>query len=890
MSNKNNFRCRRALNVAEKPTVAKSVTQLLSGNNFERKQSKSQYNPVFSFNYHVDNENTEYEMIFTSVRGHLMNYDFGSEYKFWNLNTIENLYDAEIYHNLTKDNEILKDNLQYLTRQYKIDTLILWLDCDREGENISFEVVDLVQKVNNRIRILRARYSAITKRDVDNAMENLHPPNKNESDGVEIRQKIDLIIGASFTRMQTLEFRNIFYNNTFNNLNVISDKKNAKNVISYGPCQFPTLNFIVERTEKIRKFIPEEFYYIELKIEKNDIDNKKQIVNFNWKRERLFNKLITTTIFEKILDSKECKVTKIKQNPKTRLRPIPLNTVEMTKLISKKLHINSNDTMTIAENLYRKGLISYPRTETQKYKKTELPQLKNLVQSMTNSNVYGEYCLKLLNDNRYNLPRLGNLDDKAHPPIHPVKFVESNELNESEKRVYDLIIRHFLASVSLDAKGKETIIEIEIGEEIFTSKGLNIDDKGYLEIYPFEKWSNSYLPNFNLNENIIPNIINLQSGKTTPPNFLTEHELITLMDKNGIGTDATIHEHIKHIQDRGYAQRFGMIFKPTLIGTALRYAYKKLGIEIYKPYLRANMEKEIKNVCDGKKNKDEVFNDMKKEMKVIFLKVFGLLQKMKDYLRQFLNDNKDYESQININLGNYMRFNNNNNNNNNNDNNDNNNDDDDNNNNNRKKRGRRGRKKKDENNNSNPTNYQPKNNNRNYYSDNENNFANIYDKQENKNKLIKRNNSTNNNLPSPSENNYIRFCPRCQQRLNLRKNRSNQTFFLGCCGYPNCKYTVNINNPGYCELGTNKCEKCNNFMYKIGKDENDNFINICLGNCLNENCNFNTTSNTNSNNYVGSKQKKRKYNKKNNNNGKKKGRRKKNDDFNDEDYDGDEEF
>jgi DNA topoisomerase-3 len=112
-----------------------------------------------------------------------------------------------------------------------------------------------------------------------------------------------------------------------------------------------------------------------LKIEKNDIDNKKQIVNFNWKRERLFNKLITTTIFEKILDSKECKVTKIKQNPKTRLRPIPLNTVEMTKLISKKLHINSNDTMTIAENLYRKGLISYPRTETQKYKKTELPQL-----------------------------------------------------------------------------------------------------------------------------------------------------------------------------------------------------------------------------------------------------------------------------------------------------------------------------------------------------------------------------------------------------------------------------------------------------------------------------------------------------------------------------------
>ena len=149
-----NFRCRTALNVAEKPTVAKSVTQFLSGNNYERKQSKSKFNPVFSFDYHVNKENTEYNMIFTSVRGHLMSYDFGAEYKFWNLQTIENLYDAEIYHNLTKDNEILKENLQYLTREYKIDTLILWLDCDREGENICFEVVDLIQSVKNNVRII----------------------------------------------------------------------------------------------------------------------------------------------------------------------------------------------------------------------------------------------------------------------------------------------------------------------------------------------------------------------------------------------------------------------------------------------------------------------------------------------------------------------------------------------------------------------------------------------------------------------------------------------------------------------------------------------------------------------------------------------------------------
>ena len=84
-------------------------------------------------------------------------------------------------------------------------SLILWLDCDREGENIAFEIVEIIKSLNiNNLKILRATFSAITKRDVVHAMDNLSPPNKNLSDAVEKRQKIDLIIGASFTRIQTL--------------------------------------------------------------------------------------------------------------------------------------------------------------------------------------------------------------------------------------------------------------------------------------------------------------------------------------------------------------------------------------------------------------------------------------------------------------------------------------------------------------------------------------------------------------------------------------------------------------------------------------------------------------------------------------------------------------
>ena len=94
-----------------------------------------------------------------------------------------------------------------------LDLLILWLDCDREGENIAFEVIDTVSSVNSKIDILRANFSALTYTDIIKAINNLQYPNKNMSDGVDIRQKIDLLIGASFTRLQTLVLKKIFYPN-----------------------------------------------------------------------------------------------------------------------------------------------------------------------------------------------------------------------------------------------------------------------------------------------------------------------------------------------------------------------------------------------------------------------------------------------------------------------------------------------------------------------------------------------------------------------------------------------------------------------------------------------------------------------------------------------------
>lgn len=100
-------------------------------------------------------------------------------------------------------------------------------------------------------------------------------------------------------------------------------------------------------------------------------------------------------------------------------------------------------------------------------------------------------------------------------------------------------------------------MEIEVGSDFhrekFHAKGLRITEYNYLEIYIYDKWSEAEVPNMEEGQRFVPTEMLLKGGRTSPPRLLSEKELIDLMDKNGIGTDATIAEHIKTIQDRNYA-------------------------------------------------------------------------------------------------------------------------------------------------------------------------------------------------------------------------------------------------------------------------------------------------------------------------------------------------
>ena len=117
--------------------------------------------------------------------------------------------------------------------------------------------------------------------------------------------------------------------------------------------------------------------------------------------------------------------------------------------------------MSLAEKLYNRGFISYPRTETDVFE-FSAEQLRTLVQKQTVDGVFGEYAQGLLNsDGLLRMPRKGKNNDKAHPPIHPTSSGE--ELSGQERAVFEFVARRFLACCSDDAKGLETKITAQVG-------------------------------------------------------------------------------------------------------------------------------------------------------------------------------------------------------------------------------------------------------------------------------------------------------------------------------------------------------------------------------------------------------------------------------------------
>ncbi|CAJ0915088.1 unnamed protein product [Ranitomeya imitator] len=590
----------KVLCVAEKNDAAKGIADLMSNGRMRRREGFSKFNKIYEYEYHLFGRDVS--VIMTSVSGHLLALEFQSHLKSWRSCNPVSLFDAEVEKFCPNDFLNIKKTLEREVRQCQ--ALVIWTDCDREGENIGFEIIHVCKAVKPNLQVFRARFSEITPRSIRAACENLHPTDQNVS------------TGALPSPFQTLRLQKIFPS-------VLSSQ-----LISYGSCQFPTLGFVVERFKAIQAFIPEAFYKIKV-----THDHEDGMVEFNWKRNRLFNHTACLVLYQICMEDPTATVVQVGSKPKSKWRPVALDTVEMEKLVSRKLKIGAKETMKIAEKLYTQGYISYPRTETNIFPKDL--NLTTLVEQQTQDPQWGGFAQRIL-ERGGPTPRNGNKTDQAHPPIHPTKYTNSLQVRVmSSASTSSLCVTSWPAALRM-LRGQETTVEIDIAAERFFAHGLMIIARNYLDVYPYDKWNTKIIPVYEMGSRFQPTTVEMVDGETSPPQLLTEADLISLMEKHGIGTDATHAEHIETIKSRMYVgltpeQRF----LPGELGMGLVEGYDSMGFEMSKPNLRAELEADLKLVCEGKKDKFTVLRQQVEKYKQVFIEAVAKATKLDEALSQY---------------------------------------------------------------------------------------------------------------------------------------------------------------------------------------------------------------------------------------------------------------
>ncbi|TGJ87724.1 hypothetical protein E0Z10_g1045 [Xylaria hypoxylon] len=636
----------RVLCVAEKPSIAKAVAGHLSGGEVQTHNTPEKYIKNYVFDYDFGRPWGKCQVTMTSVLGHLTTAEFPPEYKKWDYPPPDRLFDAPVNVVVAADKTKVADNIEKQARY--ANALCIWTDCDREGEHIGYEICEAARKGNRTLDIRRAKFSNIERAHIINASRNLINLDLKQVNAVATRIEFDLRIGYAFTRFLTTSLKTL--GGPFQNL-----------LLSYGSCQFPTLGVMHKR---------------------EDID-----VNFSWARHRLFDRASVIIPYERCLTAKRAKVTKVQEKPTKKWKPLPLTTVELQKMATRFLGMTGQQAMETAEGLYNKGFISYPRTETDRFDPGM--NLRALVQKQTQSHAWGEFAQNLA-DGGFQQPRQGRNDDKAHPPIHPITFAAPSVLNDREKKIYEFVVRRFLACCSEDAKGVTTNVDIMYGEESFHAHGVVVLERNYLEVYVYDKWTGSVqLPKFTVGEMFEPTEALMTEGKTTPPPYLTEADLIALMDANGIGTDATMAEHIQKIQERDYVRtvpktsrleeeaddaeggqvaeggRAGqstrggrarggrggrgrgattngrggvMEFIPTQLGVALIEGFDRMNFEtsLGKPFLRKEMELKMKAICEGRTTKEVVLGESIQQYRHVYMQSQQKLGVLKAACRQYV--------------------------------------------------------------------------------------------------------------------------------------------------------------------------------------------------------------------------------------------------------------
>ncbi len=561
------------------------------------------------------------------LRGHILRYINTPKYKSW---TAEDPRDI-----ITDKNAIAKTPTSYaysyiaaLKKYARIcNDCIIATDADVEGCNIGLiDALTNILPVNRGIKVQQLWLNTLQKQDVIQAFGNLIPPKYEWANSGEARAIIDAIIGFSATREVSLTLKPVL-------------TKLQARFASIGRVQSSLLYLLYLREKEIRDFKPDKYWAINAIIQPitSGIPSllKVQHINNPFKDQKIAN-----GIFNRIQIATNGNITKVIDKPRKIKPPIPLNTSKALMLLTKRLGISAKVALKTMEDLYLNKLISYPRTDSNKYNSNfdHVQYLKKMVKNTA----YGKWVQILFQNNRLK-PRNGTKDAGDHPPITPIESVNPKSAKfktNLQEKVYNIIARHYLALFGEDAEEVQTKIEIEIMNEIFVGRILVLIKPGFYEIAPFLK--PKYDIDIKLSQGIVPvKKIELEEKMTQPPPRYTDTSLLKLMEKHNLGTKSTRPAHIDTLEERTYIKRVQRTFFVMELGYTLIDSLKGVWSSFLEPKFTEWVETHLTAVKEGKMTMQKAVDTIREE----FLKLFDNFRAQKT---QFLTQMKSLEQSGNI--------------------------------------------------------------------------------------------------------------------------------------------------------------------------------------------------------------------------------------------------
>lgn len=579
----------RRLVLAEKFSAARRLVQILSEGMVEKVRAEG-------FSYFQFSKGED-EFIIFPLRGHVVEIDYPPGLRDWKTTNLDALIDAEpIRH---ESPPALHDTLRTLVD--RIDEVILATDYDREGELIGVEALETLRSRRPDMPARRARFSAMTPSEVRRAFADLAEPDWALAEAAAARQRIDLAWGAVLTRFLTIECAS------------------GRQILSAGRVQTPTLRIVADREQEREDFVPRRYWNVIL-VAGSPRFEAPAVGGPFWDEEAA-NAIVALAG----LGSDRAVVEGIERREHREPPPAPFNTTSFLAHASRE-GIRASRAMLAAQDLYVRGEISYPRTDNTVYP-SALP-VREFLERLRDS-PFGEYAGRLLSRPVLEASR-GPIQTTDHPPIHPTAAPRKRRA-EVRSRVYEIVARRFLATLSPASVSTVTEVRLSLGDTEFLATGRAVIDPGWREILP-DPDPLAELPPLREGDLLPVQELRIVEGRTKGPSLHSQGSLLLAMQRLGLGTKSTRHEILDLLFRRQYVS--GRSIRTTAAGRALVDALAIHGPRLASPEMTAHLEDRMTEIAEGRATLDEVVAESKRALR----NVLGQLQIHRDSLSRWLRD------------------------------------------------------------------------------------------------------------------------------------------------------------------------------------------------------------------------------------------------------------